>query len=65
MVGQRHHVQPRTGSRSHDIGMGLGAIGDIGVGMQVNPHLSSVVDREQETGEACSLSRDAGETMVP
>ena len=44
VVRQRNDVQSGTGSRCHDVCGILGAVRDIGVGMQVNPHLSRVVD---------------------
>ena len=38
MVGQRHSSQPGGSGVQHQTGRGVGAVGDIGVGVQVDVH---------------------------
>ena len=77
VVGQGDDVEARGGGGLHDAGRRLGAVGNVGVRMQVNPHLTSLVDGSiQSLGpvlpgpaaalqreRAVGLSRGAGETM--
>ncbi len=45
VVGQGDDVEPRLRRRGHHRAGRLGAVGNIRVGMQVDPHLPSLVDR--------------------
>ena len=65
VVGQGDDVEPgRRGCAMTSAG-GLGAVGNIRVGMQVDPHRTSLVDRPATSadGGTVGLSRAAGETM--
>ena len=44
VVGQGDDVEARRGRGRHHRGRRLGAVGNVRVGMQVDPHLTSLVD---------------------
>ena len=45
VIGQGDDVETRLRRRGHHRAGRLGAVGNIRVGMQVDPHLTSLVDR--------------------
>ena len=49
MVGQGDDVEPRLRRRGHHRAGRLGAVGYVRVCMQVDPHLTSLVDRRRGT----------------